>query len=71
MVFLYSLALFNARVLANAQVARFPRLHGIILPVTQMHMKIVTLMTACQKIMIPPKPPPDPVALWAHLGSLY
>ena len=60
--FLYSLMLFNVWVLVNAQLASFLKLRGVVFPVTQLHMKIATLMVIYQKTMIPPEPPPDPVA---------
>ena len=60
--FLYSLMLFNAWVLVNAQLAGFLRLRGGVLPVTQLYMKIVTLMAIYRNITIQPEPSPDPVA---------
>ena len=60
--FLYSLTLFNAWVLVNAQLASFLKLRDGVLPVTQMYMKIATLMAIYRNIAIQPEPPPDPVA---------
>ena len=60
--FLYSLTLFNAWVLVNAQLASFLKLRGGVLPVTQLYMKIATLIAIYQNITIQPEPPPDPVA---------
>ena len=60
--FLYSLMLFNAWVLVNAQLASFLKLRDGVLPVTQLYMKIVTLMAIYRNITIQPEPPPDPVA---------
>ena len=60
--FLYSLTLFNAWVLVNAQLASFLKLRGGALPVTQLYMKIATLMAIYRNIAIQPEPPPDPVA---------
>ena len=68
--FLYSLTLFNAWVLVNAQLASFLKLRGGVLPVMQLYMKIATLIAIYRNITIQPKPPPDPVAPWAHLGLL-
>ena len=60
--FLYSLTLFNAWALVNAQLASFLKLRSRVLPVTQLHMKIATLIAIYQNITIQPEPPPDPVA---------
>ena len=60
--FLYSLMLFNAWVLVNAQLASFLKLRGGVLPVTQLYMKIVTLIAIYRNITIQPEPLPDPVA---------
>ena len=60
--FLYSLTLFNAWVLVNAQLASFLKLRGGALPVTQLYMKIATLIAIYRNIAIQPEPPPDPVA---------
>ena len=60
--FLYSLTLFNAWALVNAQLASFLELRGGVLPVTQLYMKIATLIAIYQNITIQPEPPPDPVA---------
>ena len=60
--FLYSLMLFNAWVLVNAQLASFLKLRDGVLPVTQLYMKIVTLIAIYRNITIQPEPPPDPVA---------
>ena len=60
--FLYSLTLFNAWVLVNAQLARLLKLRDGVLPVTQLYMKIATLMAIYRNIAIQPEPPPDPVA---------
>ena len=60
--FLYSLTLFNAWALVNAQLASFLKLCGGVLPVTQLYMKIATLIAIYRNIMIQPEPPPDPVA---------
>ena len=60
--FLYSLTLFNAWVLVNAQLASFLKLRDGVLPVTQLYMKIATLIAIYRNIAIQPEPPPDPVA---------
>ena len=60
--FLYSLVLFNAWVLVNAQLACFLQLRGTALPITQLYLKIAVLITIYQKNKIPPEPPPNPVA---------
>ena len=60
--FLYSLTLFNAWVLVNAQLASFLKLRNEALPVTQLYMKIATLIAIYRNIAIQPEPPPDPVA---------
>ena len=60
--FLYSLALFNAWALINAHLASFLKLRGGVLPVTQLYMKIATLVAIYRNITIQPEPPPDPVA---------
>ena len=60
--FLYSLMLFNAWVLVNAQLASFLKLRDGVLPVTQLYMKIVTLIAIYRNITIQSEPPPDPVA---------
>ena len=60
--FLYSLTLFNAWALVNAQLAGFLKLRGGVLPVTQLYMKIATLIAIYRNITIQPEPPPDPVA---------
>ena len=60
--FLYSLTLFNAWVLINAHLASFLELRGGVLPVTQLYMKIATLVAIYRNITIQPEPPPDPVA---------
>ena len=61
--FLYSLVLFNAWVLVNAQLACFLQLRGTALPITQLYLKIAALITIYQKNKIPPEPPPNPVAV--------
>ena len=60
--FLYSLVLFNAWVLVNAQLACFLQLRGTALPITQLYLKIAVLITIYQKNKIPPEPPPNLVA---------
>ena len=60
--FLYSLALFNAWALVNAQLTSFLKLRDGVLPVTQLYMKIATLIAIYQNITIQSEPPPDPVA---------
>ena len=60
--FLYSLTLFNAWALVNAQLASFLKLCGGVPPVTQLYMKIATLIAIYRNITIQPEPPPDPVA---------
>ena len=47
---------------AWAQLASFLKLRDGVLPVTQLYMKIVTLIAIYRNIMIQPEPPPDPVA---------
>ena len=54
--------MFNAWALVNAQLASFLKLRGGVLPVTQLYMKIATLIAIYQNITIQPEPPPDPVA---------
>ena len=60
--FLYSLTLFNAWALVNAQLASFLKMRGGVLPVTQPYMKIATPIAIYRNIAIQPEPPPDPVA---------
>ena len=60
--FLYSPMLFNAWVLVNAQLTSFLKLRDGVLPVTQLYMKIATLIVTYRNITIQPEPPPDPVA---------
>ena len=56
--FLYSLMLFNARILANAALAVFLKMRDDALPITQLHLRIVLLMKIFRN-SIPPEPPPD------------
>ena len=60
--FLHSLTLLNAWALVNAQLASFLKLRDGVLPVTQLYMKIATLIAIYRNITIQPEPPPDPVA---------
>ena len=60
--FLIPLTLFNAWALVNAQLASFLKLRDGVLPVTQLYMKIATLIAIYRNIAIQPEPPPDPVA---------
>ena len=60
--FLYSLVLFNAWVLVDAQLACFLQLRGTALPITQLYLKIAVLITIYQKNKIPPEPLPNLVA---------
>ena len=60
--FLYSLTLFNAWALVNVQLASFLKLRGEVFPVTQLYMKIATLIAIHRNMTIQPEPPPDPVA---------
>ena len=61
--FLYSPMLFNAWVLVNAQLTSgFLKLRDGVLPVTQLYMKIATLIVTYRNITIQPEPPPDPTS---------
>ena len=60
--FLHSPMLFSAWVLVNAQLTSFLKLRDGVLPVTQLYMKIATLIVTYRNITIQPEPPSDPVA---------